>query len=57
MGHTAITSTKALSVILQIWQHGAKENNCNFTTFNRVVDIRLVFIQMRSNIHVLHWFI
>ena len=27
------------------WQHGAKENNCNFATFNRIVKIKTIFIQ------------
>ena len=32
MGHTAVSAIQASSVTLKIWQHGAKENCCNFTT-------------------------
>ena len=37
MGHTAVSTIKVSSVTLKIWQHGAKDNYCNFATFNRVV--------------------
>ena len=36
MGHTAVSATEASSVTLQIWQHGAKGNYCNFASFSRV---------------------
>ena len=38
MCDTAVSATQASSVT--IWQHGAKQNNCNFVTFNRVVDTK-----------------
>ena len=50
MGHTAVSATQASSMTLQIWQHGAKENNCNFAPFNRVVDTKTSIIQMGPNI-------
>ena len=43
MGHTAVSATSAT---LKIWQHGAKENYCNFASFNRVVDTKTSVIQM-----------
>ena len=50
MGHTPVSAIKASSVTLQIWQHGAKENNSIFTTFNRVVDKKTSIIKMEPNI-------
>ena len=50
MGHTAVSATQASSVTLQIWQHGAKKNNCNLTSFNRVVDKKTGIIKMGPNI-------
>ena len=50
MGHTAVSAIQASSVTLKIWQHGAKENYCNFTIFNRVVDKKTSIIKMGSNI-------
>ena len=47
MGHTVVSATQASSVTLQILQHGAKENYCNFASFNRVVDKKTSIIQMR----------
>ena len=35
---------------LKIWQHAAKENYCNFASFNRVVDTKTSIIQMGPNI-------
>ena len=32
------------------WQHGAKENYCSFATFNRIVDTKIIIIQMGPNI-------
>ena len=40
LGQTAVSATSASSVTLQIWQHVAKYNNCNFATFNSVVDTK-----------------
>ena len=40
MGHTAVSATYASSVTLKIWQHGAKENDSNFATFNKVVNTK-----------------
>ena len=37
MDHTAVSAIQASSVTLKIWQHGAKENYCSLTTFNRPV--------------------
>ena len=51
MGHTAVSASQASSVTLQIWQHGAKENNCNFATFNGIVDIRLA-LSRRGQIYM-----
>ena len=31
-------------------QHGAKRNNCNFATFNWIVDTMTIMIQMGPNI-------
>ena len=50
MGPTAVSATEASSVTLKIWHHGAKENYCNFETFNRVVDTKTSKIQMEPNI-------
>ena len=50
VGHTMVSATKASIVTLYIWQHGAKENYCNFTTFNRVVDKKTSIIKMGPNI-------
>ena len=49
MGHTAVLAIQASSVTLKNWQHGAKENGCNFATFNRVFNNRNVFNQMGPN--------
>ena len=49
MCHTAVSATQASSVTLQIWQHGAKENYCNFASFNTVVDTKTSIIQMGLN--------
>ena len=40
MGHIAVSATWAFSGTLQIWQHGAIENYCDFVSFNRVVDTK-----------------
>ena len=32
MGHTAVSASQASLGPLQIWQHGAKANNCIFVT-------------------------
>ena len=45
MGHTAVSATQASSITLQIWQHGAIENYCNFAFFNRLVDKKISIIQ------------
>ena len=45
MGHTAVSATLAY-----IWQHGEKENYCNFASFNRVVDTKTSKIQIGLNI-------
>ena len=50
MGHTAVSVTLVSSVTLYIWQHGAKENYCNFASFNRVDDTKTSKIQMGPNI-------
>ena len=50
MGHTAVSATEASSVTLLIWQHGTKENYCNFATFNRIVDTKTNIIQTGPNI-------
>ena len=44
MGHTAVSTFQVSSVTLKIWQHGAKENYYNFSTFNRVVDTKTSII-------------
>ena len=49
MGHTAVSATQASSVTLQIWQNGAKEEYCNFATFNRIVDTKTNIIQTEPN--------
>ena len=49
MGHTAVSAIQASSVTLQIWQHGAKENYCNFATLNMVVDTKTSLIKMGPN--------
>ena len=38
MGHTAVSAIEASSMTLQIWQHEARENNCNFENFNWTVN-------------------
>ena len=50
MGHTAISANQASSVTLQIWQHGAKENYCNFASFKSVVDTKTSIIQVGTNV-------
>ena len=40
MGHTAVSVTLDSSVTLYICQHGAKDNYCNFASFNRAVDTK-----------------
>ena len=40
MDHTAVSATQALSVTLNIWQHGAKENYSTFKTLNMVVNTK-----------------
>ena len=50
-GHTAVSATEASSVTRQIWQQGAKDNNCNFATFNSVVNTKTSIIQMEPNIY------
>ena len=52
MGHIAVSSIEASSVILQNWQHVAKDSFCNFAifaTFNSVVDTITSIIQMGPN--------
>ena len=44
MGHTAVSTTKASSVTLKIWQNGAKVKYSNFATFNRIVDTKTSII-------------
>ena len=44
MGNTAVSTIKVSPVTLAIWQHGAKENYYNFSTLNRVVDIKTSII-------------
>ena len=44
VSHTAVSTIKVSSVTLKIWQHGAKENYCNFSTFNRVIDTKTSII-------------
>ena len=34
---------------LQVWQHEAKENYCNFASFNKIVD-KTIIIKMGPNI-------
>ena len=51
MGHTAVSAAQAASVTLSIWQHGAKENNSNFASFNSVVYAKTSKIQMGPNIY------
>ena len=50
MGHTAVSATLASLVTLQIWQHGAKENYCNFANFNRIFDTKTIVIKKGTNI-------
>ena len=50
IGHTAVSATLASSVTLQILQHDAKENYCNFATVNRVVLTMTSTIRMGPNI-------
>ena len=52
MGHTAVSATIASSVTLQIWQDGAKDNYCNFPTFNGIVDAKTIIIQTGPNIRI-----
>ena len=52
MGHTAVSATQVSSVNISIWQHGAKENNSNFATFNSVVYTKTSKIQMGPNIYI-----
>ena len=35
-----------LFMTLEVWQHGAKANYCNFASFNRVIDTKTSKIQM-----------
>ena len=39
------------SVTLMTWQHGPKENNCNFATFNRIFDTWTIIIKKGPNIN------
>ena len=50
MDHTAVSATQASSVTLYNWQHGAKENNIKFETFNMVVNTKTCVIPMGPNI-------
>ena len=50
MGHIAVSSIEASLLTLQNWQHVAKDNFCNFATFNSVVDTKASIIQMGPNI-------
>ena len=50
MNHIADSATQASSVALYNWQHGAKENYCIFSTFNKVVDTKTSIIQMGLSI-------
>ena len=51
VGYTAVSAIQASSVVtLKIWQHGAKTNYCNFTTFNRVVDKKTSIIKIGPSI-------
>ena len=45
MDHTAVSATQASSD----WQHGTKKN-CNFTSFNRIVDKKTSIMKMGPNI-------
>ena len=46
MNHTAVSATEASSVTLLIWQHGAKDNYCNFAIVDRVVETMTSLIKM-----------
>ena len=48
MGHTAVLATEVSSVTLQIWQCGAKENQCNFAPFSKIVDTKTSIIQIKT---------
>ena len=48
MGHTAVSATQSSSVTVQIWHHGAKENYCDFATFNRIVDTQTIILPIRK---------
>ena len=47
---TAVSATEASSVTLQISQHGAKINYCNFVNFIKNFYTRTIIIQMEPNI-------
>ena len=49
MGHTAVSTTKVSSVTLLVWQNGAKEKYCNFSTFNMLGDTKTSIIQTKPN--------
>ena len=50
MGHTEVSATHASSVTLYNWQNGAKENYCNFASFNKVVDTKTSNQNVAKNI-------
>ena len=53
MGQTAVSATKPSSVPLYSWQYGAKENYCNFATFNRIVDSKTIIVKKGPNCEML----